>query len=162
MTLRTLDPSTMRHLIRPCAIVTLILVAGCLDATTEPPGSAEPDNTNSVWTVDLVHTLPGQQTEYLRNIEANWAGARRIARARGAILSYRAFVAPPDSSRGWDVLLMTEYADSAAWSQREATFEAIFASPEYVRVPTARPSSELRTFAAGGVVMRALVSEPSR
>ncbi len=147
----------MRHAIRLYAIATLILVAGCLD--TEPPSPAEPGNT--VWTVDLVYTLPGQQAEYLRNIEANWAGARRLARQGGAVLSYRALVAPPDSLRGWDVLLMTQYADSSAWSEREATFEAIFASPEYVRVPMARPSSELRSFFASGVAMRAVISDRS-
>ena len=147
----------MRHAIRPYAIATLLLVAGCLD--TEPPSPAEPGNT--VWTVDLVYTLPGQQAEYLRNIEANWAGARRLARQGGAVLSYRALVAPPDSLRGWDVLLMTQYADSSAWSEREATFEAIFASPEYVRVPMARPSSELRSFFASGVAMRAVISDRS-
>ena len=140
----------------------LILVAGCLEAPSEQAVPVEQGTINSVWTVDLVRTLPGQQAEYLRNIEANWAGARRIARERSAVLSYRALVARPDSLRGWDVLLMTEYADSSAWSQREAIFASIFSSPEYVRVPTARPSSELREFASGGVVMEALVSEPRR
>ena len=147
---------------RPLAIAVLILLAGCFEAPPEQTASTEPETTTSVWSVDLIRTLPGQQAEYLRNIEANWAGGRRIARERGAVLSYRALVAPPDSVRGWDVLLMTEYADSSAWSQREAIFEAIFASPEYVRVPTARPSPELRAFVAGGVVMDALVSEPRR
>ncbi len=144
------------------AIAILILVAGCLEAPSEQAVPVEQGTTNSVWTVDLVRTLPGQQAEYLRNIEANWAGARRIARERSAVLSYRALVARPDSLRGWDVLLMTEYADSSAWSQREALFASIFSSPEYVRVPTARPSSELREFVSGGVVMDALVSEPRR
>ena len=152
----------MRPLISPLAIAVLILVASCLEVPSEQAGPVEPGPTNSVWTVDLVRTLPGQQAEYLRNIEANWADARRIARERGAVLSYRALVARPDSLRGWDVLLMTEYADSSAWSQREAIFESIFASPEYVRVPAARPSSELREFASSGVVMEALVSEPRR
>ena len=152
----------MRPPISLLAIAVLLLVAGCRERPSEQAVSAEPDTTSSIWTIDLVHTRPGQQAEYLRNIEANWAGARRIARERGAVLSYQAFAAQPDSLRGWDVLLMTEYADSSAWSQREAIFESIFASPEYVRVPTARPSSELREFLSGGVVMKALVSEPQR
>ena len=54
--------------------------------------------------------------EYLLNIEANWAGARQMATDRGIVLSYQALAAEPDSARGWDVLLMTEYADSTAWS----------------------------------------------
>ena len=142
------------------ALAVLILVAGCLEAPSQSAAPVEPDTSASVWTVDLIRTLPGQQAEYLRNIEANWAGARKIARERNVVLSYQAFVAPPDSARGWDVLLMTEYTDSTTWSQREPIFQEIFASPEYVRVPTARPSAELREFVAGGVVMEALVSEP--
>ena len=156
------EPSTMRPSINLLALAAFIFIAGCLDAPDEQAVSVEPDPVNTVWTVDLIRTLPGQQAEYLRNIEANWAGARRIARERGVVLAYQAFVAPPDSLRGWDVLLMTEYADSSTWAQREPIFESIFASPEYVRVPTAKPLSELREFLAGGVVMEALVSEPQR
>ena len=147
---------------RPIAIAALILVGGCLDTPPEQTAPAKPDTTNSVWTVDLVRTLPGQQTKYLRNIEANWAGARRLARERNFVLSYRALMAPPDSSRGWDLLLMTEYADSTAWANREAIFQEIFASPEYVRAPTERPSSEVRAFFSGAVVMRGVVSDGSR
>ena len=51
--------------------------------------------------------------------------------------------------------------DNPERSEREATFEAIFASPEYVRVPMARPSSELRSFFASGVAMRAVISDRS-
>lgn len=139
----------------------LLLSVGCTPSPSdEPSPSPETEDINSLWTIDLVRTLPGQQAEYLRNIEANWAGARRIARERGAVVSYRALVAPPDSALGWDVMLLTEYADSAAWRDREAIFDSVFASPEYVRVPTARPSSELREFAAGSITMRTLVDQP--
>ncbi len=139
------------------------LLSGCGEAPA-PSDEAAPaprDISTSVWSVDLIRTLPGQQAEYLRNIEANWAGARRIAQDRQVVLSYRALAAPPDSARGWDVLLMTEYADSTTWADREEIFASIFASPEYVRVPTARPSSELRAFVAGGVVMEARVDVPA-
>ncbi len=115
-----------------------------------------------VWAIDLVRTLPGAQLDYVRSIEANWAGARAIARERGDVLSYRAFVAPPDTARGWDVLLMTEYADSAAYANREETFQAIFASPEFVAVEPARPSAEMREFMSGNVVLREFVSSDER
>lgn len=113
--------------------------------------------TGSVWSVDLIRTLPGMQTEYLASIENNWAGARKLACDRGAVLSYRALVADPDPERGWDVILMTEYADSAAWSRREETFREIFTAPEFVGVEPASPSSEMREFVASGVVMRGLI-----
>lgn len=148
-------------MVRLVSLASLLLLVGSGCSTVPPPATtAAPDAGDSVWSVDLVRTLPGAQADYVRSIETNWANARRLARERGAVLSYRAFVAPPDSARGWDVLLMTEYADSAAWQAREEVFQAIFASPEFAAVEPARPSSEMRAFAAGGVTMQAFVSEP--
>lgn len=115
-----------------------------------------------VWSIDLVRTLPGAQLDYVRSIETNWAGARTIAQERGAVLSYRAFIAPPDTARGWDVLLMTEYADSTAYTNREGTFQAIFASPDFVAVEPARSSAEMREFMSSGVVLREFVSGEGR
>jgi hypothetical protein len=149
----------MRLFTRLSACAVLLLVAGC---TTARPDAIPSQPSNSVWAIDLIRTLPGQQAEYLRSIQANWGGARNLARERGAVLSYRALASSPDSSGDWDVLLMTEYADSVAWAQREVIFQAIFAAPDYVRVPTALPSSELRTFFGSGVVMREIVSGGSR
>ncbi len=134
------------------------IAAGC--AAPAPVPADAPATGTSVWTVDLVRTLPGAQADYLASIEANWARARRIARTQGAVLSYRALATAPDSTRGWDVLLMTEYADSSAWERREEIFQAIFAAPDYVAVPPARPSAEMRAFVAGDVPMRAVMSVP--
>lgn len=115
----------------------------------------------SVWSVDLIRTLPGMQAEYLASIEENWAGARELAHDRGAVRSYRALAADPDEERGWDVILMTEYADSATWARREEIFQEIFATPEFVRVQPARPSTEVREFVASGVVMRGVIEGES-
>lgn len=131
-----------------------LLLFGCTSAESDPTKS--PD---TIWTIDLIHTLPGQQENYMRSIETNWANARRIARNRGAVLSYRAFAAAQDSTRDWDILLMTEYADSASWLNREPIFQAIFESDEFVAVEPAKPSNEMRTFFAGGVAMQAFVNE---
>ncbi len=57
---------------------------------------------------------------------------------------------------------MTEYADSAAYANREETFQAIFASPEFVAVEPARPSAEMREFMSGDVVLREFVSSGGR
>ena len=154
----------MKYAFRKSFILLVFMTSACVESSTEQTAEEEAtsDAANSVWTMDLVRTLPGQQAEYLRNIENNWAGAREIAINRKAVLSFRALAAPPDSVRGWDVVLLTEYADSAAWADREEIFESIFGSAEYVRVPTALPSSELREFAAGGVVLEEVVSSSSR
>lgn len=146
---------------RSMAILCVMLSSMAPWACSAPPRDDGPlvdadgaGSGSAVWAVDLVRTLPGRQADYLRGIEANWAGARRLARERGAILSYRALAAPPDSSRGWDVILMTEYTDSAAFADREPLFQDIFASEAFVPLETDVPSSELREFVAGEVVLR--------
>jgi hypothetical protein len=141
--------------------LTVLFAASCGENPSRQLEPGEPDPGQSVWSVDLIRTLPGQQGEYLHSIEANWAGARKIALDQDAILSYRALVAEPDSLRNWDVLLMTEYSDSTAWNQREEIFASIFASPDYTAVPTSKPSSELRAFESTGIVMKTL-AEGSR
>lgn len=143
-------------------VAAALFLAGCAESTPERPTAPASGTASSVWSRDLVRTLPGQQAAYLRSIEANWAGARRIAQDCQAELSYHAPVAAPDAARGWDVVLLTEHADSAAWANREAIFDSIFASPDFVPVPTARPSQELRAFAVGGVVLEEVVGSPVR
>jgi len=106
--------------------------------------------------VDLVRTLPGARDAYMQSIEANWASARRLAQAQGAVLSYKAFVRQADSG-AWDVMLMTKYRDSTAFANREATFQAIFASPEFTAVPSALPRDAMRRFFASELTLQAFV-----
>lgn len=138
----------------------LAMIASCSSPPEVLPAS--PAASASVWAIDLVRTLPSAQAHYLRSIETNWAGARRIALMQGAVISYRALVTPQDSLRAWDVMLMTEYADSSAWARREEIFQAIFSSPEFVAVAPARPSAEMREFVAGDAPMRAFVARSPR
>ena len=135
--------------------VALLTVVGCRPAAD--PQSPPADNSQAVWAVDLVRTLPGAQDDYVRSIETNWANARRLVAERGAVLSYRALVAAVDTARGWDVMLMTEYRDSTAHADREAIFREVFESSEFVAVEPARPSAEMREFMAGDVQLRAFV-----
>ncbi|MEM8488030.1 MAG: hypothetical protein AAF564_20935 [Bacteroidota bacterium] len=135
-------------------ILFLFALLGCQQPA--PPPSPVQD---TVWAVDLVSTLPGQQENYIASIKSNWANARRIAKARSSVRSYRAFAAAKDSTRGWDVMLMTEYADSTAWSNREPIFEAIFASEEFVFVEPGSPPAEMRTFFVSDVAMKHFVNE---
>lgn len=128
---------------------------GCWSAVEEEV-VPEPE---SVWSVDLIRTLADAQSEYVGNVRDNWAQARRIALTRGDVTSFRALIAESDSSREWDIILMTEYRDSVSWANREEIFREIFESSEFVGVPTVRPSSELRAFVAGGVVLKELVSD---
>ncbi len=135
------------------------MVSACRASGRSALASDETSATGSIFEIDLIRTLPGAQADYVRSIKANWTNGRKIARARGAVLSYRALVAPVDSTRNWDVLLITEYADSAAYERREETFDSIFKSPEFVRVEPPRPNEAMRVFTAL-VPMRSFVASP--
>ncbi len=137
----------------------LAAVSACRNSGPRLAAPVESSSSEPIWEVDLIRTLPGAQDDYVRSIKANWTNGRRFARARGAVLSYRALVAPVDSARGWDVLLITEYADSAAYARREAIFDSIFKSPEFVRVEPPRPNDAMRVFTAI-VPMRSFVATP--
>ncbi len=162
-TLRSVIPHTHDvPMIRPAAFRRWTLplaLAALAGAVTVNLLRAEPQpEAPGVWAIDLVRTRPGMQAEYLRGVRANWAGARRIALTSGAIRSYRALAAAPDTIRGWDVLLMTEYSDLASYAARESTFARIFASPTFVsqRLTMARPNDDLRSFAHTDVRMSAV------
>ncbi len=151
----------------------LLLLTCVITSCAGPPRSGAPADqpasmaeasasasSSSLWALDLVRTRPGMQGEYLRSIEVNWGGARHLAREQGAVRSYLALAAAPDSARGWDVMLLTEYAGPTAFAEREETFRAIFASPRFMAgaVSGGPPSSELRDFIAGEVVMQKVIS----
>ncbi|MFT5142484.1 MAG: hypothetical protein ACI80V_000769 [Rhodothermales bacterium] len=140
-----------------------LLIAFTLLASCEPPNhDVQIDPTESVWAVDLINILPGGEEEYVGNIQNNWAQARDIALRTGDLVSFRALITRPDSTREWDLILMTEYADSGRWDDREAIFNRIFESAEYQHIPTARPGSELREFIESGVAFTSILREEKR
>ena len=81
----------------------------------------------SVWSVDVMTVRTGERESYRRFLDANWARARRTARDRGEIRSFHALFTPDTSSTGagTQVILLTEYPDSAAYARREEIFQPI-------------------------------------
>jgi hypothetical protein len=106
-------------------ILFLFITAFCLSALAQ---------NNSVWTVDAIKTNEGEQANYLKFIEQNWATARQKLKAKGYIKSYRVFSVKPDKSQPWDVMLLTEYANREAFEKREAIFAEVFKTQSLVRV----------------------------
>lgn len=80
----------------------------------------------SVWTVDAIKTNDGEQANYLQFVEQNWAKSRQILKEKGFIKSFRVFSVKPDKSLAWDVMLLTEYANRAAFEKREDIFAEVF------------------------------------
>lgn len=79
----------------------------------------------SVTIVDLVKVTPGYEKEAIFYYEQNWKLYRDIALARGVIKSYRVLLLHEAEKDSFNLMLITEYADSAAYHAGEKRFEPI-------------------------------------
>ena len=89
---------------------------------------------SSVWTVDVIKSNEGQQANYLQFVEQNWARARTSLKEKGFIKSYLVFAVKPEKAQPWDVMLLTEYVNRAAFDKREAIFAEVFKTQPTVLV----------------------------
>lgn len=116
--------------------------------------TASPAAGPSVLAIDFVRTFPGEQADYLRFIELNWAAARAAAREEGAVVGYDVILREPQGD-DWDVMLITEYASEEAYARREEVFAALFERPELAMRPVGgKGPRDMATFVASGVEAR--------
>ena len=82
--------------------------------------------------MDFVKIKNDHRREALYFYEHNWKTYRDIALQKGYIKSYQFLTTTPDSVAGFDILLITEYADSLQLKNSEQRFQEIIKiiSPE--------------------------------
>ena len=120
---------------------------------------AQPAVGQTVLAIDFVRTLPGEQADYLRFIELNWAEARAAAQEEGAVVSYEVIAREPQGE-DWDVMLVTEYVSDEAFAQREAIFAALFERPELAMKPVdGKGPRDMAEFVGSGVEARRVLAD---
>jgi len=80
---------------------------------------------SSILTMDFVKVKNGKHQEALYFYENNWKLYRDIALQRGFIQSYRLVTTTADSLADFDIILITEYADSTHLQASEQPFQQI-------------------------------------
>jgi len=80
---------------------------------------------SSILTMDFVKVKNGKHQEALYFYENNWKVYRDIALQKGYIQSYRLVTTPADSLADFDMILITEYADSTHLNASEERFQQI-------------------------------------
>jgi len=86
-----------------------------------------------VWALEFIKVKPGTFGPTMVYLDDNWIRARAEAKRQGAVLTYnrvadeRRVLIPADESNNndWDILLMTEYKNQAAYDGREKLFASI-------------------------------------
>ena len=104
-----------------CAYVLGILTISVFAET--PP---RPYRSGTVWVVASIRIKPGHEMEYKEHLATKWKAIQEDQKKQGLILSYRVFVS--DATYGandWNVLLMKEYKNLAAFEASEHTREEI-------------------------------------
>lgn len=86
-------------------------------------GWAQAQSTVSV--IDFVRIKNGKQREALFFYENNWKVYREIAIEKGYIKAYQLLTTQPDTTRNFDLMLITEYADSLQLALSEDRFQEI-------------------------------------
>jgi hypothetical protein len=89
-----------------------------------PP--AAPSNTDKpVWALEFVKVKPGMFAATMGYLDDNWIRLRAEAKRQGAVLNYNRVAGDESSNSDWDILLMTEYKNQAAYDGREKLFDSI-------------------------------------
>jgi hypothetical protein len=127
----------MKFFIKPIFPVLILITAICTAAQTPKV---------SVYAVDFVKINDGEQTDYLKFIEQNWAKARAFMKEKGIVAAYKSVSVPAAKDTKWDALLITEYADQEGYGKREAIFDEYRKTNQLTRIKgkTAREMSEIK------------------
>jgi hypothetical protein len=99
------------------------------DAPPAAPLKAE----KPVWALEFIKVKPGMFAATMGYLDDNWVRLCAEAKRQGAVLNYNRvadnrrerFPADESSDNDWDILLMIEYKNQAAYDGREKLFDSI-------------------------------------
>ena len=86
-----------------------------------------PYDEGTVWSIIFIRTKPGMSNEYFRHFATNLRGEYEEAKRQGLILSYKMLFGDATNKDDWNLLLMTEYKNMAAFDGVEEKWETISA-----------------------------------
>lgn len=84
-----------------------------------------PYTEGSVWSVGFVKTKPGMTKEYYRNLAANWRVMNEAAKKEGLVVSYKILYSPAANTEDWDIMLLIEFKNMAAFDGMAEKMDAL-------------------------------------
>jgi len=82
-------------------------------------------NGSAISVMDFVKIKNDKKAEVLYYYENNWKIYREMALKKEVIISYRILTTTPDSTSDFDLIMITEYADSSHFNLAEERFQKI-------------------------------------
>ena len=104
------------------SLLALALVGVRAGSAQQP---AEPGE--AVWSLDFVKVKPGMFEQTMTYLDQGWIPTHEMAKERGVIAGFRRIAEQQQTNGEWDIILMTEYKNQAAYDEREKSFAPIIA-----------------------------------
>lgn len=101
----------------------------------------------SVWTVTFVRVKPGMDSTYLADLATDWKRVMDEARRQQLIVSYKILQGNASSRDDWNLMLLVESKNWAAFDTADAGFEKIvenMVGPEKKQLETMFKRSDVR------------------
>ena len=133
------------------AVALSIAFSGLCQAQSDAPYTEGP-----VWTITLVKTKYGMGDEYLKGLSKTFKGTLDEAKKQNLIMDYKILLGDSTSPHDFDILLMVEQKNMAAFDNSREKFDPIARKIEGTpdqQVATATKRVELREI-LGNKLMR--------
>jgi len=106
-----------------------------------------PYTQGSIWTVTFVRVKPGLSTQYLGDLASTWKQVMDEARKQQLIVSYKILGGNPGNREDWDLMLLVESKNWAAFDGADDKFNTIvekLVGPEKKQVEMLVKRSDVR------------------
>jgi hypothetical protein len=107
-----------------------LVIAGFAGAQSPSPGapsSGAPYTEQSVWDITMVKTKPGLDDDYLRGIAQTLKGTMEEEKKQGVIIDYKVLIGEASNRDDFNILIMVEYKNMAAFDGLREKTEPIMA-----------------------------------
>ncbi len=84
-----------------------------------------PYTEGSVWTMTFVRVEPGRLDDYFKNLNGLYRKVNEEAKKQGLVLSYKIIGTGASTRDDWNLLILEEYKNWAAFDELDAKFRAI-------------------------------------
>lgn len=103
-----------------CALLMVFLIG------TQPGfGQDKPYKEGSVWSVTLIRVKPGMLNAYLRDLGPARKKLMEEAKKQGLLVSEKMFIGSAANKDDWDLMIMDEYKNWAAFDGLSDKFDAL-------------------------------------
>ena len=103
----------------------LLPLASAVIAIAPLQAQARAYTEGSVWDITMIRTTAGMGDDYLKSLGTTWKPMLEEAKKQGLVLSYKVLSTNASTVDDWDLLLMVEYKNWAAFDGISDKFDAI-------------------------------------